>query len=60
MGKAVLLVALTALVIYALLRLWEKRAAARSPRPPRPRPAPGARRSLAPDDDPDFLRPLEQ
>ena len=61
MGKAVLLIALIALVIYALLRFWEKRQAARSPRPLRPRPAPGAaRRTVAPDDDVDFLRELEQ
>jgi hypothetical protein len=62
MGKAVLLVALIALVIYALLRLWEKRAAARLPRRPQhpqaPRPRP--RRVIAPDDDADFLRDLER
>jgi hypothetical protein len=60
MGKAVLIVALIALVIYALLRLWEKRKAARQPRPPQHPQAPGSRRVIAPDDDADFLRDLER
>jgi len=60
MGKAFLLVALIALVIYALLRLWEKGKAARSPRPLQPRQAPRTRRVVAPDDDAEFLRDLEQ
>lgn len=56
MGKAVLLVALFALVVYGLLRLLEIRRARRRPAPPsRP-----TRRSLAPDDDVEFLRDLEQ
>lgn len=60
MGKAVLIVALIALVIYALLRLWEKRKAARQPHPPQRPQAPGSRRVIAPDDDADFLRDLER
>ena len=61
MGKAVLLVALLALVIYALLRFWEKRKAARQPQRPHRHPqAPGSRRTIAPDDDADFLRDLER
>jgi hypothetical protein len=60
MGKAVLLVALIALVIYALLRLWEKRSAARLPRRPQHPQAPRPRRVIAPDDDADFLRDLER
>ena len=56
MGKAILLVALFALVVYGALRLLEVRRAWRRPPPPtRP-----VRRSIAPDDDPDFLRNLEQ
>jgi hypothetical protein len=55
-GKAVLLVALFALVVYGVLRLLETRRARRRPGPPsRP-----TRRSVAPDDDLDFLRDLEQ
>ena len=60
MGKAVLLVAILALVIYALLRLWERRKAARRPGPHRHPQAPGSRRVIAPDDDVDFLRDLER
>jgi hypothetical protein len=55
-GKAVLLVALFALVVYGVLRLLELRRARRRPPPPtRP-----TRRAVAPDDDPDFLRDLER
>jgi hypothetical protein len=54
-GKAVLLVALFALLLYGVLRLVELRRARRRPQPPtRP-----TRRVVAPDDDPDFLRDLE-
>jgi hypothetical protein len=60
MGKAVLLVAILALVIYALLRLWERRRAVRRPGPARPTQGPGTRRVIAPDDDADFLRDLER
>ena len=56
MGKAVLLVSLFALVVYGVLRLLEMRSARRRPQPPK-RPT---RRSIAPDDDPDFLRDLER
>jgi hypothetical protein len=57
-GKAVLLVALFALVVYGVLRLLELRGARRTPHPPPPSRPP--RRALAPDDDPDFLRELER
>ena len=57
MGKAVLLVALFALVVYGVLRLLEIRRARRRPGLPPSRPT---RRSVAPDDDLDFLRDLEQ
>lgn len=53
MGKAFLVVALFAVVVYLTLRLLERRS-----RPPRPTVPPG--RPLAPDDDPAFLRDLEQ
>jgi len=52
-----LVVALLALVIYASIRLVEKRRAAGSPRPSR---QPPRRRVIAPDDDTNFLRDLEQ
>ena len=56
MGKAILLVALFALVVYGVLRLFEVRRARRRPPPPtRP-----VRRSIAPDDDPEFLRNLDR
>jgi hypothetical protein len=54
-GKAVLLVALFALVVYGVLRLLERR---HTVRPGRPEPPLG--RPVAPDDDPDFLRDLER
>jgi hypothetical protein len=59
MGKALLVVALFALVVYGVLRLIELRGARRS-RSARPRPAPPPRRTLGPDDDPEFLRELER
>jgi hypothetical protein len=59
MGKAVLIVALVALIIYGLLRLWERRRAARRPGSTQFPPPPG-RRVIAPDDDVDFLRDLER
>jgi hypothetical protein len=58
-GKAVLVVALFAIIVYVAIRLVERRGAARSNRglPPAPtRP----RRSVAPDDDPEFLREIER
>ena len=58
MGKALLVVILFALVVYGVLRLLELRRARRSGGGP-VRPAP-PRRPLAPDDDPNFLRDLEQ
>ncbi len=59
MGKALLVVAILALVIYLTIRLIEKRRgipARRTPRSPLQPP----RRAVAPDDDPEFLRDLEQ
>lgn len=60
MGKAVLLVALFALIIYGLLRLWERRQASKRPAPSTQFPTPPTRRVVAPDDDADFLRDLER
>ncbi len=57
MGKAILVVALFALVVYGTLRLLEIRRARRRPSAPPKRPD---RRAIAPDDDIDFLRNLEQ
>lgn len=57
MGKALLVVALIAIVVYLTIRLIEKRRTGRGSGPIRP--APG-RRVIAPDDDPEFLRDLEQ
>jgi hypothetical protein len=57
-GKALLVVILFALVVYGVLRLLERRRAGLTGRGP-VRPAP-PRRPLAPDDDPNFLRDLEQ
>ncbi len=59
MGKAILLVAILALIIYALLRLWERRQKARRPQSTQ-FPPPPPRRAVAPDDDMDFLRDLER
>lgn len=58
MGKALLVVIVFALVVYGVLRLVELRRARRSGGGP-VRPAP-PRRPLGPDDDPTFLRDLEQ
>jgi len=58
-GKGLLVVALLAVVIYVTIRFFEKRRTARKPGMPRsPRRPP--RRVIAPDDDADFLRDLEQ
>jgi hypothetical protein len=57
-GKALLVVILFALVVYGVLRLLERRRSRRTRGGP-VRPAP-PRRPLAPDDDPNFLRDLEQ
>ncbi len=57
MGKAILVVVLFALVVYGVLRLLELRRARRRPSTPPKRPN---RRAIAPDDDIDFLRDLEQ
>jgi hypothetical protein len=55
-GKALLVVALFAVLVYAGFRLVDVRRRRRRPGPPtRPQ-----RRALGPDDDPDFLRDLEQ
>jgi hypothetical protein len=55
-GKALLVTALFAVLVYAAFRLVEIRRRRRGPLPPtRP-----LRRALGPDDDPDFLRDLEQ
>lgn len=59
MGKALLVIIVFALVVYGALRLLELRRARRVPGGAPTRPAP-PRRPLAPDDDPDFLRDLEQ
>ena len=59
MGKALLVVILFALVVYGALRLLELRRARRKRGSAPVRPAP-PRRPIAPDDDPSFLRDLEQ
>ena len=59
MGKAIIVIALLALVIYGLLRLWERRRATRA-RGSSQFPPPPLRRVIAPDDDPDFLRDLDR
>lgn len=51
------MVALLAIAVYLTIRLIEKRRTGRGSGPIRP--APG-RRVIAPDDDPEFLRDLEQ
>ncbi len=61
MGKAVLIVALFALLVYGVLVLLERHRGRRSNRRgPGRTPPSTTRRSLAPDDDPDFLRDLER
>jgi len=59
-GKALLVVILFALVVYGALRLLELRRGRRSGGGAPIRPAAPPRRPLAPDDDPNFLRDLEQ
>ena len=60
MGKGLLVVALMALLVYVMIRFLEKRRAARNrPSSHGPRKSP-PRRVIAPDDDADFLRDLEQ
>jgi hypothetical protein len=59
-GKAVLVVALFAILVYVAIRLLERRGAARSRGGVPPAPDRRPRRSIAPDDDPEFLREIEQ
>jgi hypothetical protein len=55
--KVLLVVALFAVATYYLIRVIERRGVARPVRRPRPRPE---ARPVAPDDDEDFLRDLDQ
>lgn len=59
MGKALLVVAILAVVIYLTIRLAEKRRGIPARRRPGPTLQP-PRRAVAPDDDPEFLRDLER
>lgn len=58
--KAVLFVALIAVMIYLLVRLVEKIAERRGGRRPRGDGGRSAPRITGPDDDPDFLRDLDR
>ncbi|MGZ4438282.1 MAG: hypothetical protein ACXVW6_11605 [Nocardioidaceae bacterium] len=61
MGKFVLVVIVFAVLVYGVLRLLERRRAARSTRAAGPGRTSGPqRRILAPDDDEDFLRGLNR
>ena len=61
MGKAVLIVALFALLVYGVLVLLERYRGRRTNRGRSGRaPSPPPGRMVAPDDDPDFLRDLER
>jgi hypothetical protein len=55
--KVLLVVVLFAAATYCLIRVIERRGVARPVRRSRPRPQP---RPVAPDDDEDFLRDLDQ
>lgn len=57
MLKVLLVVALFAVATYCLIRVIERRGVARPVRRPAPRPE---SRPLAPDDDDEFLRDLDQ
>jgi hypothetical protein len=61
-GKAVLIVALFALLVYGALVLLERLRSRRnnSRRPGRTPPSAPPRRMVAPDDDPDFLRDIDR
>jgi hypothetical protein len=59
-GKALLVIIVFALVVYGALRLIELRKARRTGRPRTGPASSPPRRPLAPDDDPNFLRDLEQ
>lgn len=58
--KAVLIVAVIAVLIYVVVRLIEKLAERRGGRRPRGDGGRSARRVTGPDDDPDFLRDLDR
>lgn len=63
MGKALLVVALVAVVVYVAIRLLQKRGpggSVRSRGTTRSPQSPPSRRVIGPDDDMDFLRDLEQ
>ena len=57
MLKVLLVVVLFAVATYCLIRVIERRGVARPVRRPRPRPE---QRPVAPDDDDEFLRDLDQ
>lgn len=55
MLKFLLVVAVAAVVVYLVVRAIQRRGALPAPRQQRPEPRP-----LGPDDDPDFLRDLDE
>lgn len=59
MLKFLLVVLLVAVAIYVVTRLLERRGRPPGPGRTQPRPSPPPR-PMGPDDDPDFLRTLEQ